>query len=90
MKEYEDYLKIIKKLESKNYSILKLNIANEMQYQMEENYTKEQIKLIFDSVINAHLKSDSTTIEDLVKCAIRKINVLDSMSIWDLIEESCY
>lgn len=90
MKELE---KIIEKLREKNVNILDLEIANEIKCQTDYNdrkFTNEEKQKLWDYVDKAYLKSEDLSIEQITRAAIRYIDELDKMEIWDLIEEACW
>ena len=88
MKErFEEYKNIIQELEDKGIDLLELNIWNEIDCQLEEELTDNQLMTLYCTVERAYLKTNYATIEQLVRYCIKNIDKIFDMSIYDIIED---
>ena len=90
---FKEYNKIIKELKENNINMLGLSIAYELECQLgfcERKFTEEEKDILLDNIERAYLKSEDLSIEVITRKAIELFDNLESMTTWDLIEESCY
>lgn len=89
----KDLEKVLKELKERNINVLDLEIANEIKWQTDYNdrkFTDEEKQKLWNYVDRAYLKSEDLTVEQITRAAIKYIDKLDDMEIWDLIEEACW
>ena len=85
---FEECKQIIKDLEKKGISLLELEIWNEIDCQLEEKLTDNQLDILYCTVERAYLKAKDITIEQLVKYCIRNIDKIYDMDIWFIINHA--
>ena len=89
MKErFEEYKNIIQELEDKGIDLLELNIWNEIDCQLEEELTDNQLMTLYCTVERAYLKAEEITIYQLVKYCIKNIDKIYDMDIWFIINHA--
>ena len=83
--KFEEYKEIMLELNDKGIDLLELNIWNEIDCQLEEELTDNQLEILYCTVERAYLKAEEITIEQLVSYCIENIDKIYDMSIWDII-----
>lgn len=79
---YNEYFK------EKNYSLLNLQIIDEIQCQLEDKISDEDYNKLFYTIKNCYLKSDSVDLWCLTNYCINNKEKIGNMSTYDIIDNS--
>lgn len=86
MKErFEEYKNIIQELEDKGIDLLELNIWNEINCQLDDELTDNQLMTLYCTVERAYLKSEDVNLSDLVRYCIKNIDKIYDMQIYEIL-----
>lgn len=86
MKEqFEKYKNIIKDLRDNHIYLSDLLIWDEIDSQLEEELTDNQLEILYNTVERAYMKAEEVDLYDLVKYCINNLDKLYDMNIWDIL-----
>ena len=85
-KRFEEYKEIMQELNDRGVDLLELMIWNEIDCQLDKELTDNQLQILYCTVERAYLKTNSATIEQLVRYCLKNIDKIYDMSIYDIIE----
>ena len=86
MKEqFEKYKNIIKDLRDNHIYLSDLLIWDEIDSQLEEELTDNQLEILYNTVERAYMKAENVDLYVLVKYCINNLDKLYDMNVWDIL-----
>lgn len=82
---FEEYKEIIEELENKGIDLLELNIWYEIDCQLEEELTDNQLQILYCTVERAYLKGEDVNLSNLVRYCINNIDKIYDMDVWKIL-----